>query len=175
MEADKKALALTQALYETGVDNQISVVAANPLCRVPRPAATKSASARSIPTRHRHAHRQVRLRFLDPGQTNDCCAAAHPVGIPSQLLERRPDIAAAERNMASANAAVGVAYSAFFPRFTLSASGGFQSSSWKHLFDWPSRTWSLGVGATETILTPELGPGLNQFVTIYNPTSPPIA
>jgi NodT family efflux transporter outer membrane factor (OMF) lipoprotein len=91
-----------------------------------------------------------------------------PVGLPSQLLQRRPDIAAAERNMASANAAIGVAYAAFFPTVTLSMTGGLDSSSWKHLFDWPSRTWSLGVGASQTLYSAELGPGLSQFVSTYN-------
>ncbi len=67
-----------------------------------------------------------------------------PVGLPSALLERRPDIAAAERRMAAANSQVGVARAALFPALTLNASAGLQSSSLAHLFSLPSRVWSIG-------------------------------
>ena len=67
-----------------------------------------------------------------------------PVGVPSALLERRPDIAAAERRMAAANAQVGVARAAIFPALTLGASLGLQSSTLGNLFSLPSRVWSIG-------------------------------
>lgn len=76
---------------------------------------------------------------------------AIPISVPSDLLERRPDIAAAERRAAAANAAIGVAHAAYFPTLTLTASGGYESTAIQTLFDWPSRAWSLGAALAETI------------------------
>jgi len=76
---------------------------------------------------------------------------AIPAGTPSQLLERRPDIAAAERTVAAANAQVGVAIAAYYPTVTLSASGGFESSHIDQWFTWPSRFYSVGPAVSETI------------------------
>ncbi|SDV47320.1 efflux transporter outer membrane subunit [Chitinasiproducens palmae] len=74
-----------------------------------------------------------------------------PVGLPTQLLERRPDIAEAERKMAAANAAVGVAVAAYFPDLTLSASAGFQSTVFSRLFSLPNRFWSVGPTLSGTL------------------------
>ncbi len=74
-----------------------------------------------------------------------------PIGLPSDLLERRPDIAAAERLVASANAQIGVAKSAYYPLINLGASGGFESSVITTLINGPSGLWSIGLSATETI------------------------
>jgi len=67
-----------------------------------------------------------------------------PLSVPSELLERRPDIAAAEERMIAANAQIGVAQTAFYPRLTFNASAGLQSVSASSLFDWPSRFWAIG-------------------------------
>jgi multidrug efflux system outer membrane protein len=67
-----------------------------------------------------------------------------PPSLPSELLERRPDIAAAERRMAAANAEIGVAQTAFYPQIRLNGTAGFQSISASSLFDWPARLWAVG-------------------------------
>jgi len=74
-----------------------------------------------------------------------------PISVPSELLERRPDIAAAERRVASANAQIGVAKSAYFPTINLSASGGFESSAITTLLNGPSGLWSVGLSAVGTV------------------------
>ena len=74
-----------------------------------------------------------------------------PVGVPSDLLERRPDVATAERDMASANAQIGVAVSAWYPTVTISGSGGFESGDIAKWLMWPSRFWSVGPSVSETI------------------------
>ncbi|HSM79859.1 MAG TPA: efflux transporter outer membrane subunit, partial [Bryobacteraceae bacterium] len=74
-----------------------------------------------------------------------------PVGLPSQLLERRPDIAAAERRVAEANEQIGIARAAFYPTVTLSASAGLSGSSLLNWFTWPSRFWAVGPSMAETL------------------------
>jgi multidrug efflux system outer membrane protein len=71
-----------------------------------------------------------------------------PPGLPSELLERRPDIAAAERRMAAANASIGVAKAAYFPTIRFNVTGGFESVDAGSLFNWPSRIWSFGPSLT---------------------------
>jgi NodT family efflux transporter outer membrane factor (OMF) lipoprotein len=74
-----------------------------------------------------------------------------PAGLPSELLERRPDIAAAERSVAQANAQIGEASTAFFPNLLLSGAAGFGNTSIADWLAWPARFWSLGPGLTETL------------------------
>jgi NodT family efflux transporter outer membrane factor (OMF) lipoprotein len=76
---------------------------------------------------------------------------APPPELPSALLERRPDIAAAERRVASANAGIGVAQAAFFPALLMNATGGWESSSWTRWISAPNLFWSLGVALAQTI------------------------
>ncbi len=74
-----------------------------------------------------------------------------PLALPSQVIEQRPDVSAAERRVASANAEIGVARAAFFPQLTLSATGGYRNSSTVDLFSLPNRFWSIGPALAETI------------------------
>lgn len=74
-----------------------------------------------------------------------------PVGVPSQLLERRPDIASAERRMAEANEQIGIAQAAFYPTVVIGASGGFEGNSILNWFNWPSRFWAVGPSMLQTL------------------------
>jgi len=77
---------------------------------------------------------------------------APPAGLPSQLLQRRPDLRAAEQNLVAANAQVGVAKAALFPSITLTATGGNASTALSDLFSGPARTWSVGAGLLQPLL-----------------------
>src|SRR5690606_39076026 len=83
-------------------------------------------------------------RFALPADPLGRVSVAIPAGLPSSLLERRPDIAAAERAMAAANSRIGAAQAAFFPRLTLTGAMGYESSELGNLLQWSSRTFLLG-------------------------------
>jgi NodT family efflux transporter outer membrane factor (OMF) lipoprotein len=94
-----------------------------------------------------------------------------PAGVPSELLERRPDVASAERRVASANAQIGVAEAAYYPTVTLSASGGFEASHFADWLTWPSRFWSVGPSITETVYDGGLRASqTDQALAIYDAT-----
>jgi NodT family efflux transporter outer membrane factor (OMF) lipoprotein len=76
---------------------------------------------------------------------------ALPIGVPSELLERRPDIAAAERRAGEANERIGIAIAAYYPSLSLNGVGGFESTSSATWFNWPSRLWAVGLSMAETV------------------------
>jgi NodT family efflux transporter outer membrane factor (OMF) lipoprotein len=170
VEADRKALDLTRSLYETGIDDQISVVEAQNTLQNAQSTATNIGIARA---QYEHAIAVLigsnPSNFSIPIKSLTAIPPPIPVGLPSQLLERRPDIAASERSMAAANAQIGIAYAAFYPNLTLSAAGGFESSTFEHFFDWPSRFWSIGPTVSETIFDAGLRRAtVNQYIATYN-------
>jgi NodT family efflux transporter outer membrane factor (OMF) lipoprotein len=168
--ADKKALDLTQTQYDSGVTDYISVVQARSALKSAQSAAINVGIARA---QYEHAIAtligKAATDFSIPVKPSLREAPAIPIGVPSQLLERRPDVAAAERTLAEANATIGIGYGAFFPSVTLAAGGGFESSSLKHAFDWPSRFWSIGPAVSQTIFNGGLYKAeLHQYTATYN-------
>jgi NodT family efflux transporter outer membrane factor (OMF) lipoprotein len=150
--AYERSLQLTRNQYAVGVVGRADVAQAE--------AQLKSTQAQAIDAGVQRAQLEHAIAVLigkPPAQFSIAAEAASnefpaiPVGLPSELLERRPDIAAAERRAAAANAQIGVAESAFFPSLTLSATGGFQSSVLSQLFSLPSRYWSLGPALAQVI------------------------
>ena len=167
---DQKALELTRSQYELGLTDRIAVVQAETTLESAQAQATNLGIARA---QFEHAIALLvgkpASEFSIPVKPVLTTPPPIPVGLPSQLLERRPDIAAAERTMAAANAQIGVATAAFYPNLSISASAGFESSIWKKLFDWPSRFWSVGPSLSETVFDAGLRRAtVNQFTAIYN-------
>jgi NodT family efflux transporter outer membrane factor (OMF) lipoprotein len=170
VKADQKALDYTKAQYETGVGDQISVVEAQNTLENAQATLTSVGVNRA---QYEHAIAVLiganPSTFAIPVKPLDATPPAVPLGLPSQLLERRPDIAASERTMASANAQIGVATAAFYPNLTITGQGGVESSAWKHLFDLSSGFWSVGSNASETIFDAGLRRAtVNQYIEVYN-------
>ncbi|MGA7363914.1 MAG: efflux transporter outer membrane subunit [Candidatus Sulfotelmatobacter sp.] len=168
--ADQKAYDLTRALYESGIEDQISVVEAETTLQSAQAGATNVGIARA---QYEHAIAvligKTASDFSIPVKPMTVAPPPIPVGVPSDLLERRPDIAAAERTMAEANATIGIAYAAYYPNLTLSAEGGFESSAFHNWLSWPSRFWSVGASIPETIFDAGLRRAtVQQYVATYN-------
>jgi NodT family efflux transporter outer membrane factor (OMF) lipoprotein len=170
IDADKKSVDLARARYETGVDDEISLVEAQNALLSAEAAGTNLGIARA---QFEHAIAVLigttASSFSIPVKPLNAAPPVIPVGVPSQLLERRPDIAGSERTMAAANAQIGIAVAAYYPNLTLSAEGGFESSALRNLLAWPSRFWSVGPSLSETIFDAGLRRAtVQQFVALYN-------
>ncbi|MBV6305799.1 efflux transporter outer membrane subunit [Candidimonas humi] len=160
LAAYRRALQLTQSQYASGVALRSDVaLAQNQL---------SSTQAQAIDLQAQRSQLEHALAILvgkapadfslpalsgPPGGTLDLPIRLPetPTGVPSQLLERRPDIAGAERRAAAANANIGVARAAYFPALMLSASGGYSSGSFVQWFDVPGRVWALGAALAQTL------------------------
>ena len=148
----QKALDLTQTRYNGGLASAVDVAQAQ--------TQLETARAQSIDVEVQRAAFEHAIAVLigQPASKFSLSALplttpppAIPPGLPSDLLERRPDISAAERRMQEANAQIGVAKAAYFPTITLSGGGGFESIALGTLFQGPSGLWAVGGAAAETL------------------------
>jgi len=150
--AYQESLKLTQVQYDTGIASGQDVEQAETQLEITRAQATDLGVLRA------QFEHTIAMLLGKPASsfsiaTNSLAATpiAIPFGVPSQLLERRPDIAAAERRVAEANAQIGVARAAYFPTVTLSGAVGYQSTSLGNLFSGPSLVWSVGATMAQTL------------------------
>jgi len=150
--AFQESLDLTKVLYETGISSDEAVAQAETQLESTQAQATAVGITRA---QFEHAIAvlvgEPAPQFSIPVLPLATKPPAIPFGLPSQLLERRPDIAAAERTLAQANAQIGIAKVAYYPDLTLSAAAGFQSTRIAEWLTWPSRFFSVGPALAETI------------------------
>jgi NodT family efflux transporter outer membrane factor (OMF) lipoprotein len=150
--AYQQQLELTRVRFQTGIASDEDVAQAETQLKSTQAQATDLGVARS---QLEHAIAmltgQPASTFALPATDQSAKPPAIPVGLPSQLLERRPDIAAAERRVAEANAEIGVTKAAFYPSLVLGATGGFESTSIASWFTWPARFFSLGPTLSQTL------------------------
>jgi NodT family efflux transporter outer membrane factor (OMF) lipoprotein len=172
VSAYQEQLELTRDLCKSGIGNDEAVAQAEAQLKATQAQDTNLGVLRA---QYEHAIAlltgQPASTFSVPAETLKATPPEIPVGIPSELLERRPDIAAAERAAAQANAQIGIAKTAFFPTVTLSAAAGLQSLSIAKWLEWPSRLWSVGPGLAQTIFDGGLRKAtVQQFQASYDQT-----
>lgn len=152
VNAYRETLDLTRALFVAGRSSDEAVAQAEAQLRATEAQATNLGVLRA---QYEHAIAVLvgvpPSTFAIPVEREPFRPPVIPPGVPSALLERRPDIAAAERTVAQANAQIGVARTAFFPTVTLDGSAGVLSTTLATLFTWPSRVWSVGPSLLQTI------------------------
>jgi NodT family efflux transporter outer membrane factor (OMF) lipoprotein len=170
VEADRQSLALTRIQYRTGLANDEAVAQAEIALESAEASATNAGVARA---QYEHAIAlligEAASSFSIPIQSLTTQVPGIPVGVPSELLERRPDIAAAERTMAEANALIGVEKAAYYPTLSLSAAAGLETTKFSKWMTSPSRYWSMGPTASETIFDGGLRKStVGQYKALYN-------
>jgi NodT family efflux transporter outer membrane factor (OMF) lipoprotein len=172
VSAYREALELTRDLYKAGLDNDEAIAQAESQLKATQAQDTNLGVLRA---QYEHAMAvlagQPASTFAIPVGALKASPPSIPVGIPSNLLERRPDIAAAERAVAQANAQIGIAQTAFFPTVTLSASAGLEALSVAKWFEWPSRIWSVGPSLAQTLFDAGLRRAtVQQYQAAYDQT-----
>jgi NodT family efflux transporter outer membrane factor (OMF) lipoprotein len=150
--AYRKALELTQNRFSGGIASQADVALAETQLN------TTLAQTIELGVQRAQLEHAIALLIGKPASEFTLAEAPYtqtppaiPVGLPSELLERRPDIASAERQVASANAQIGVAKAAYYPTVTLDGLVGFQSGNFSNWLSWSSRLWALGATGSQTI------------------------
>jgi NodT family efflux transporter outer membrane factor (OMF) lipoprotein len=148
----QKAYDLTRNRYQSGVAAKADLLQAETQLQTTR------AQAIDLGVQRAQLEHAIALLVGKPASSFTLPAAPFtavfpqiPAALPSQLLERRPDIASVERRMAAANAQIGVAQAAYYPNISISASAGFQALSLADWFTWPSRFWALGPAISQTL------------------------
>jgi NodT family efflux transporter outer membrane factor (OMF) lipoprotein len=170
VEVDRQSLELTRILYKTGLDNDEAVAQAEITLKSSLAAVTNAAIARA---QFEHAIAllvgEPASNFSIPVRPLTTQVPDIPVGLPSDLLERRPDIASAERTMAEANALIGVQKAAYYPTLSITGTGGFAASTFSKWLTSPSRYWSFGPTASEIVFDGGLRKStMAQFMALYN-------
>lgn len=170
VDAYAKSLELTKNRYNVGVAGKVDVAQAE--------TQLKSAQAQAIDFGVQRAQLEHAIALLvgqAPGNFSlpelkwNIAVPAIPLALPSSLLERRPDIAGAERRVAAANAQIGVAKAAYYPTLSLTGNGGYSSPSLANWISAPNRFWSLGPSLAETIFDfGKRGAVTDQAVAVYD-------
>jgi NodT family efflux transporter outer membrane factor (OMF) lipoprotein len=159
----QKAVDLTNSRFKAGIASAVDLAQAQTTLETTR------AQAVDVEVQRAAFEHAIAVLVGKPASTFhidplplDLLPPAVPPGVPSDLLERRPDISAAERRVQEANANVGVARTAYYPLVTLSGEGGFQSSAFTTLIQGPSGLWALGGQAAQTIFDGGVRRGTNE-------------
>jgi NodT family efflux transporter outer membrane factor (OMF) lipoprotein len=167
----RKTLEITQNKYDAGVAAQSDVLTAQTTLQTAQAEAVDIARTRAA-LEHAIAvltGQPPSKLTITPLQTFDLVAPQIPAGVPSTLLERRPDVAAAERIMAAANAQIGVNLAGYFPDLSLSGNVGNNASALNQLFNSASNSWSIGATLTQTIFDAGATQGrVNAARALYN-------